>query len=81
MNESLCLSNSTTESNISDSFIGKTKNEMELNCEKTLNKKLKLSPDITINFGICKICDEKSSGIHYGISTCEGCKVNKFISI
>ena len=43
------------------------------------NKRLKLTPDITINFGNCKICEEKSSGIHYGISTCEGCKVNKEI--
>jgi len=24
----------------------------------------------------CKICDDISSGFHYGIFTCEGCKVN-----
>lgn len=26
-------------------------------------------------FGNCKICNDKASGIHYGVVTCEGCKV------
>jgi hypothetical protein len=26
-------------------------------------------------FGNCRICHDKASGIHYGVVTCEGCKV------
>ena len=25
-------------------------------------------------FGLCKVCHDKATGIHYGISSCEGCK-------
>lgn len=30
----------------------------------------------TFPFGKCKVCNDKATGVHYGISTCEGCKVN-----
>ncbi|CAF0770911.1 unnamed protein product [Brachionus calyciflorus] len=30
--------------------------------------------EISYDFGDCKICADKSTGIHYGISTCEPCK-------
>nr|ASL70615.1 nuclear receptor [Brachionus koreanus] len=35
------------------------------------NKKNKTS---TFNFGKCKVCKDKATGIHYGIPSCEGCK-------
>jgi hypothetical protein len=25
-------------------------------------------------FGNCRVCNDQSTGIHYGVSTCEGCK-------
>ena len=29
----------------------------------------------SFTFSDCKICNDKATGVHYGISTCEGCKV------
>jgi hypothetical protein len=26
-------------------------------------------------FGKCRICDDDATGFHYGVQTCEGCKV------
>lgn len=28
------------------------------------------------NFGLCRVCKDKATGIHYGIRSCEGCKVS-----
>ncbi len=27
------------------------------------------------SFGRCKVCRDKATGMHYGVITCEGCKV------
>lgn len=26
-------------------------------------------------FGDCRVCADKATGVHYGVATCEGCKV------
>ena len=40
------------------------------------NDNLTQSSKIPFTFGKCKICSDKATGIHYGIATCEGCKVS-----
>ena len=29
----------------------------------------------TFPFGKCKVCNDKATGVHYGVASCEGCKV------
>lgn len=31
------------------------------------------------SFGKCKICNDLATGLHYGLLTCEGCKVSNQI--
>ena len=31
---------------------------------------------IPFPFGDCRICSDKATGVHYGVATCEGCKVS-----
>lgn len=38
------------------------------------NKTLKTTKKQSFTFSDCKICNDKATGVHYGISTCEGCK-------
>ena len=33
-----------------------------------------------LQFGVCKICNDKATGIHYGVASCEGCKVNLLLN-
>lgn len=38
------------------------------------DKTLKTVKKQSFTFSDCKICNDKATGVHYGISTCEGCK-------
>ena len=39
------------------------------------NRSEEKNTKVPFNFGKCKVCKDKATGIHYGIPSCEGCKV------
>lgn len=39
------------------------------------NLKVKRVKSNTFQFGKCRICDDDATGFHYGVQSCEGCKV------
>lgn len=49
-------------------------NSGDLSSLKSYQNKLRRKS--TFPFGKCKVCNDKATGVHYGISTCEGCKVS-----
>nr|ASL70510.1 nuclear receptor [Brachionus rotundiformis] len=44
--------------------------EYNLNKKRTQNDKF----EVKYNFGKCRVCKSEATGIHYGVSSCEGCK-------
>nr|ASL70582.1 nuclear receptor [Brachionus plicatilis] len=67
--ESLISNKDSIDHNNNNSNNNNNNNNYNLNEQE--NKKSKAS---TFNFGKCKVCKDKATGIHYGIPSCEGCK-------
>ena len=57
----------------------KTKCEIDLKENQEKLNEIKGAGN-SFSFGNCKVCLDKATGIHYGISTCEGCKVLLLLS-
>ena len=41
---------------------------------KSTTIKKPVKPSVRTQFGACKVCQDKASGVHYGVASCEGCK-------
>lgn len=52
------------------------RNESENKIKLLINNEKNKKSLVKFDFGNCKICFDKATGIHYGIPSCEGCKVN-----
>lgn len=46
----------------------------QTNNKKDMQQQKAAARKQTFIFGECKICNDKATGVHYGIITCEGCK-------
>ena len=54
-----------------EDLLKKISYEHYLNKKRTENGKY----EAKFQFGKCRICSDEATGIHYGVCTCEGCKV------
>ena len=59
--------------------LNKEKNDSDESSFKTIDKKEPNVENSFSYFGKCKICKDLATGIHYGVASCEGCKVNIII--
>ncbi len=50
--------------------------QVDESAAKNKSKAQKAPKKQSFTFSDCNICNDKATGVHYGISTCEGCKVS-----
>ena len=68
LNEENCNTNGETNSNNTNGDVIKDSNSAAKKKKQNRRSKYPLLPP-------CRICGDKSSGFHYGATTCEACKV------
>ncbi len=69
----ICNSNSNDSSSSTSDLNGETKVKSGSSGSETKDSKQ------SFPFGLCKVCSDQATGVHYGIATCEGCKVSLFL--